>query len=79
MVKDIKEVLTVNKYTTMANRIFRYSLLRSLTKEEREEAIDTANVFHLVSAFLEGVVPSQIPLEVLIKAEKTYSRLIGDI
>jgi len=68
----------MNQYSVMASKLTRPKLLSVLSKEDREAAVHTANVLQLVSDFIEGIVPSQIQLADLIKAEETYERLTGE-
>lgn len=69
----------MDAYAVMASSLTRPEFLSGLTKEDRDAALHVANVFHLVSDFLEGIAPSQVNLDVLIEAEKTYERLMGTV
>jgi hypothetical protein len=66
----------MDNYDVMARTLTSCGFLSSLTKEDRDAAMNAANAFVLVSDFLEGKAPSQVNLDVLIEAEKTYERLL---
>lgn len=66
----------MDQYSVMANNMTSLRLLMSLTQEDKAAAIQAANAFRLVSDFLEGKAPSQVTLDILIEAEKTYERLM---
>lgn len=69
----------MDEYAVMASSLTRFEFLAGLTKEDRDAALRVANIFRLVSEFLEGIAPSQVNLDVLIEAEKTYERLMGTV
>jgi hypothetical protein len=64
------------KYAVMAERLMETEFLASLNAEDRKDAMDAANAFRIVDDYLENNVQVDIGLDVLIKAEETYDRLI---
>jgi len=64
------------KYAMMVEHLMNPALLETLSPEDRKDALDAANAFSIVSDYLENDAPTEIGLDVLIKAEETYERLI---
>lgn len=66
----------MNEYDTMVKELTKRSFLSSLSEESQKEAKYASEVFEKASDFIEGViVPTQIQLDQLIKAEEIYERL----
>lgn len=66
----------MNEYDTMVKELNKRSFVSSLSEEGKKEAKFASEVFEKASDFIEGVVvPTQLQLDQLIKAEEIYLRL----
>lgn len=66
----------MNEYDTMVKELGKRSFVSSLSEEGKKEAKFASEVFEKASDFIEGVVvPTQLQLDQLIKAEEIYLRL----
>jgi hypothetical protein len=70
--------MPLEKHGILANRLTKLVTSRKLDVEDSEAAIHAANVFRHTEEYMEGTRSMALPLDVLIQAERVYTRLIGD-
>jgi hypothetical protein len=70
--------MPLERHGVLAGRLTKLVTSRKLDAEDSEAAIHAANVFRHAEEYMEGTRSVSLPLNVLVQAEKVYTRLIGD-